>query len=189
MNKKQTLMEKAAGYLMLHAMLVMTALMPLQLAALDVQTLPVDSKAATGFTHAARVTWDDINAADASTVTLALFGIPTNSYIDRVGFYVEEGFTNGTVANTNLTFCLGVGGSTNRFYGTNYIDAGTARLLSGGSPQAYSTNLLVPYFATTSTNYLTVTFSDGAATSVVDNYAVGKVRIYWRLVDLSKYNF
>lgn len=186
--KKQTFLTKLAAGLMLHAMLVL-ALLPGVSLAVDIQSLPDESRAASGFTHGARVTWADLDAADASTVTLALFNIPTNSYIDRVAFYVEEGFTNTTVANTNLTLCLGVGGTTNRFYGTNYIDAGTARLLSGASPQSYSTNLLVPYFATTSTNYLTVTFSDGAATSVVDNYTRGKIRIYWRLVNPARIKF
>ena len=157
--------------------------------ALDVQTLPSNSQAAWGFTHAARVVIDDLDNADQSTVTIALGLIPTNCYIDRVGFSVEEGFTNNTIANTNLTLCIGVGGSTNRFYGTNYLDAGTARLLSGAAPQVYFTNLAIPYFATTSTNYITVTISDGAATSVVDNYARGKLRVYWRLVQPAKYNF
>lgn len=165
------------------------AFLALPVIALDVQNLPTDTRAAHGFTHAARVVIDDLDNADASTVTVPLMLIPTNSYIDRVAFYVEEGFTNNTIANSNLTLCIGVGGNTNRFYGTNYIDAGTARLLSGASPQAYSTNLLVPYFATTSTNYLLVVLSDGAATSVVDNYARGKLRVYWRLVQPSRINF
>jgi len=156
--------------------------------ALDVQTLPSNTAATSGFTHAARVTIDDLDNADASTVTVALGAIPTNSYIDRVAFFVEEGFTNATAANTNLTLRIGVGGNTNRFFGTNYIDGGYGGA-GGRSPQVYSTNLLVPYFATTSTNYITVTISDGAATSVVDNYARGKLRIYWRLVQPSKYNF
>lgn len=183
----EPLRQFAAG-LMVSAMLALN-LAPLTVKAVDVQTLPDTVAAVSGFTHAARVTWDDLNAADASTVTLALSPIPTNCYVDRVGYYVEELFTNSTVANTNLTICIGVGGNTNRFFGTNYIDGGTPRLLSGASPQALSTNLLVPFLATTSTNYVTVTFSDGAAASVVDNYGVGKIRIYYRIVNLSRYRF
>lgn len=188
--KRQTRFSfRFAVALMLQAILTLTLLAPFTVRAVDIQALPTSTTAASDFTHAALVTWDDLNAADASTVTLQLGPIPTNCFVDKVGFYVEEVFTNATVANTNLTLCLGVGGTTNRFYGTNYIDGGTARLLSGAAPQVYSTNLLVPYFATTSTNYVTVTVSDGAATSVVDNYATGRLRIYWRLVQLSKVRF
>ena len=192
MNKDQrhTFKRGAAGVMLLLTLFVqLSPLATLSVRAVDVQNLPEATAAFHGYTHAARVTWEDLDATDASTVTLALFAIPTNSYIDRIGFYVEQLFTNATVANTNLTLCLGVGGTTNRFYGTNYIDGGTPRLLSGASPQAYSTNLLIPYFATTSTNYVTVTFSDGAAQSVVDNYAQGKIRVFWRLVSPARVKF
>jgi hypothetical protein len=168
---------------------LLTAFTILPLSALDVQSLPIDSRAASGFTHAARVTWDDLNAADASVVTVQLFAIPTNSYIDRVGFYVEEYFTNSTIANTNLVLNLGVGGTTNRFIGSNNVDGASTRLLSGTGIQMLSTNLLVAYKSIDNTNYLIATFSDGTATAAVDNYVVGKIRIYWRLVDLSRIRF
>ena len=154
--------------------------------AVDTQALPENTRAATGFTHTALVTWDDLNNnGDLQTVTVQLGAIPTNCYIDRIGFNVEQVFTNATAASTNLCLALGVGGSTNRFYQTNYIDGGYGGA-GGRSPQAYVTNLLVPYFATTSTNYVIASFVDGANTSTVDDYTYGKIRIFWRLVQPSK---
>ena len=152
--------------------------------ALDVQTLPTSSQAASGFTHAARVTFDDLNNSDASALNVQLFLIPTNSYIDRVAYFVEENFTNAvyvpTGGATNLVLNIGVGGTTNAFFGSNTLIHARAVL---------STNMLIPYRATTSTNYLIANFSDGLQASEVDGYVVGKIRIYWRVVQPSKYNF
>jgi len=152
--------------------------------ALDVQTLPTSSQAASGFTHAARITFDDLNNADASAVNVPLFAIPTNCYIDRVAYIVDENFTNAvyvpTLGGTNLVLNIGVGGTTNAFFGSNTLIY--ARF-------AYATNMLIPYRATTSTNYLVANFSDGLQASEVDGYVVGKIRIFWRLVQPSKYNF
>jgi hypothetical protein len=152
--------------------------------AVDIQNLPTETQARSGFTHAARVTFDDLNDADASAVTLQLFAIPTNSYIDRVAFFVEENFTNAvyvpTLGGTNLVLNIGVGGTTNAFFPSNTLTY--ARF-------TYSTNMLIPYRATTSTNYLIANFSDGLQASEVDGYVRGKIRIYWRLVQPGKYNF
>ncbi len=152
--------------------------------AVDVQVLPNNTRAQSGFTHAARITWDDLNAADASVVQIQLLAIPTNTYIDRVAFYVEENFTNAayvpTLGATNLVLNIGVGGTTNAFFPSNvlsYINFGV------------NTNLLIPYKATTSTNYLIATFSDGIQASAVDGYIKGKIRIYWRLIEPEKYRF
>lgn len=152
--------------------------------ALDVQVLPSNTAATSGFTHAARVTFDDLNNADASALVVQLFAIPTNSYIDRVAYFVEENFTNAvyvpTLGGTNLVLNIGVGGTTNAFVLSNTL--AYARFV-------YSTNMLVPYRATTSTNYLVANFSDGLQASEVDGYVVGKIRIYWRVVQPSKYTF
>ena len=152
--------------------------------ALDVQSLPTETQARSGFTHAARVTWDDLNDADASAVVLQLFAIPTNSYIDRVAFVVEENFTNATyvptLGGTNLVLTIGVGGTTNVFLSSNALTYANSW---------FNTNLIGGYKAATSTNYLIACFSDGLQASQVDNYLRGKIRIYWRLVQPSKYNF
>lgn len=187
MNKKQSLTCKLAVSLMLHAMLVMTALMPLQLVALDVQTLPVDAKAATGFTHAARVTWDDLNASDNSLTTVTLMTIPTNAYIDRVAYYIEEPFTNTVAAGTNLAITIGITGTTNRFFGSNCIDGASIQVANGFTVWCLSTNLLIPYKSTTDAISLLSTF--GSTGSTVDNYTAGKVRIYWRVIEPAKYKF
>ncbi len=187
MNKKQTLMEKVASYLMLHAMLVMTALMPVQLSALDIQTLPNEAKAATGFTHAARVTWDDLNASDNSLTTVTLMTIPTNAYIDRVAYYIEEPFTNTVAAGTNLALTVGITGTTNRFFGSNCIDGASIQVNNGFTVWCLSTNLLIPYKSTTDAISLLATF--GSTGSTVDNYTRGKVRIYWRVIEPAKYKF
>lgn len=181
--KKQTMLGNVATALMLQAMLLLTALAPLQVRAVDVQTLPDTVAATSGFTHAARVTWDDLNATDASVVWVQLFQIPTNSYIDRVAYFVEDQFTNTTYAatdSTNVVLNIGVGGTTNAFFGSNTLIF---------ARQTLNTNLLVPYRATTSTNYLLATFSEGKIDSQLDNYPAGKIRIYWRLVQPTKYKF
>lgn len=158
---------------------------PLPVQAIDVQALPIEQAAATGYTHAARITWDDLNAADASAVVLQVFAIPTNSYIDRVSFYVEENFTNaayatGTSAGSNLVMTIGVGGTTNFFFGSNVLDT---------THWVGATNSLIPHKSSTSTNYLIACFSDGIQASAVDNYLIGKVRIYFRLIQPYKYKF
>lgn len=158
---------------------------PMPVWAVDIQELPTDTKARSDFTHAARVTWDDLNAADASAVVLQLFAIPTNSYIDKVAFYVEEAFTNATYATgvdagSNLVMTVGVGGTTNFFFGSNTLIHARSTL---------ATNMAVPLRATTSTNYLIACFSDGLQASQVDNYLVGKIRIYFRVVQPQKWNF
>ena len=149
--------------------------------AVDVQTLPENTQAATGFTHQAKITWDDLNATDNSATVLQLFAIPTNCYIDRVGYYMDENFTNATYVatggSTNLVLTVGVGGATNAFFGSNTLIYARSCAL---------TNLLVPYRATTSTNYLIATFSDGLQASEVDGYLVGKIRVFWRLVQPTK---
>lgn len=181
--KKQTMMGKVASALMLQAMALLTALAPIQGRALDIQTLPDTVAAVSGFTHAARVTWDDLNAADASVVAVQLFAIPTNSYIDRVAFIVEEHFTNTTYVaadSTNVVLNIGVGGTTNAFFGSNTLIFARTTL---------ATNMLVPYRATTSTNYLVATFSEGKIDSQLDNYFAGKIRIYWRVVQPTRYRF
>lgn len=152
----------------------------LSLKAVDIQTLPDTVAGQHGFTHGAYITWDDLNAADNSSTTLQLIAIPTNSYVDRVAFIVPEEFTNSTASATNLLLCVGVGGSTNAFFTTNQIDGSTTMASSGLTLWTLSTNMLVPYKSTTSTNYLIATFSAGAST--VDTYTRGKIRIYWRLV-------
>ncbi len=182
-TKEQTFMSKVASALMLQAMLLLTVLTPMQGRALDIQTLPDTVAATSGFTHAARVTWDDLNAADASVVWVQLFQIPTNSYIDRVAYIVEEHFTNTTYVaadSTNVVLNIGVGGTTNAFFGSNTLVF---------ARQTLSTNMLVPYRATTSTNYLVATFSEGKIDSQLDNYPAGKIRIYWRVVQPTKYRF
>lgn len=185
--KKQTMMGKVASALMLQAMLLVTVLAPMQGRALDIQTLPDTVAAVSGFTHAARVTWDDLNATDNAATIVQLYNIPTNAYIDRVAWVLEEGFTNSTIASTNLLLCIGTGGNTNAFFTTNQIDNSSTMLGAGLTLYSLSTNMLVPLRSTTSTNFLTATFS--AASSVVDNYAVGKIRIYWRVVQPTRYRF
>jgi hypothetical protein len=187
MNKR--IIKRQAGFwfrfsslLMLQGILTLTLMGPFPARAVDIQALPLETVSKGDFTHAAVVTWDDLNAADASAVVLQLFAIPTNSYIDKVGWYVEEAFTNATYATgvdagSNLVVTVGVGGTTNAFFGSNTIIAARAHL---------STNMLVPYRATTSTNQLIACFSDGLQATQVDNYLVGKIRIYFRVVQLSK---
>jgi hypothetical protein len=187
-NKKFSFLDKIGATLAISVILSLN-LAPLRTQAVDVQSLNDTVAGVSGFTHAARVTWDDINAADASVVQVQLFPIPTNSYIDRVAFYIEESFTNNTVASSNLVLSIGVGGTTNRFFGSNTIDGASIRIATGDTVWMLSTNLLVPYKSTTSTNWLTATFSDGAQASVVDNYVQGKVRILWRLVQPSRTKF
>lgn len=163
-----------------HAVLLTILLAPVA-QALDVQPLPLETQARTGFNYAARVTWDDLNAADNACTTLLLYPIPTNSYITRVGWYIEENFTNTTASATNLLLCLGVGGSsTNAFFTTNQVDGSDTMALSGLTLWGLSTNMLVPYKSTTSTNYLTAIFSAGAST--VDTYTRGKMTIYFHVV-------
>ncbi len=158
-----------------------------QLRAVDSQALPLETRSSFGWTHAARVTWDDLNAADNSSTTLQLGTIPTNSYVDSVGWYIEWEFTNSTASATNLLLCLGVGGSTNAFFTTNQIDGSTTMASSGLTLWSLSTNMLVPYRGTTSTNYLIATFSAGAST--VDTYTRGSIVIGWRLRQLGKFRF
>ena len=184
-KRSQRLSLRLAASLMVYATILATFLPVMPVRAVDIQALPLDSRAYSGYTHAARVTWDDLNAADASAVVLQLFAIPTNCYIDRVGFQVEEAFTNaayatGIDAGSNLVMTVGTGGTTNFFFGSNTLIAARSTL---------ATNSLVPLRATTSTNYLIVSFSDGLQAAAVDNYLVGKIRIYWRVIDLSKVRF
>ena len=169
------------------AAILLTVSTPLPALAVDVQSLPLESQAAHGFTHAARVTWDDLNASDNALTTLQLFLIPTNTYVDRVAYYIEEPFTNSTISATNLLMSIGIPGTTNRFIAGQEIDQSTTMDLSGLTIQTLSTNLLIPYKSTTSTNYLIGTFSSGAST--VDTYTRGKVRIYWRLINPAKLRF
>jgi hypothetical protein len=187
MKTKQSFTHRLAAMLMLHAMLVLTVFAPFQMQALDVQTLPTDTRASSGFTHAARVTWDDLNASDNSLTTITLMTIPTNAYIDRVAFYIEEGFTNTVAAGTNLAITVGITGTTNRFFGSNCIDGASIQVANGFTVWGLSTNLLVPYKSTTDAIALLATF--GSTGSTVDNYNVGKVRIYWRVVEPAKYKF
>lgn len=187
MNKKQTLLERFASLLMLLAILLMTVAMPFQMQALDVQALPTDTRASSGFTHAARVTWDDLNASDNSLTTLTLMTVPTNAYIDRVAFYIEESFTNTVTAGTNLHLTVGITGTTNRFFGSNCIDGASIQVANGSTVWMLSTNLLVPYKSTTDAIGLLATF--GSTGTTVDNYTAGKVRILWRLVEPAKYKF
>lgn len=187
MNKKQTLTERLASLLMLLAMLIMTVATPFQMQALDIQTLPTDTRATSGFTHAARVTWDDLNASDNSLTTVTLMTIPTNAYIDRVAFYIEEAFANTVTAGTNLALTVGITGTTNRFFGSNCIDGASIQVANGFTVWCLSTNLLVPYKSTTDAISMLATF--GSTGSTVDNYTAGKVRILWRVVEPAKYKF
>lgn len=187
MKTKQSFTFRLAAMLMLHAMLVLTVFAPFQMQALDVQTLPTDTRASSGFTHAARVTWDDLNASDNSLTTVTLMTIPTNAYIDRVAFYIEEGFTSSTAGSTNLGFTVGITGTTNRFFGSNCIDSATGNIALGSTVFCLSTNLLIPYKSTTDAISLLTTFSSTAST--VDNYQAGKIRILWRVVEPAKYKF
>lgn len=162
-----------------------SSLVPQRASAIDIQALPDTVAAVSGFTHAARVTFADLATNDASAVVFRLFNVPTNAYIDRVAFYVEEQFTNaaygtGVANGSNLVFTVGVGGTTNFFFGSNVLD--TTHLVG-------FTNSLVPHKSATSTNYLIACFSDGIQASAVDNYLVGKIRIYWRVVSPIRWRF
>jgi len=187
MNHKPSFTFRLAAMLMLHAMLVLTVFAPYQMQALDVQALPTEARASTGFTHAALVTWDDLNASDNSLTTITLMTIPTNSYIDRVAFYVAEPFVGNTNGGTNLAVTIGITGTTNRFFGSNCIDGATVPVANGVTVWGLSTNLLVPYKATTAAVNLLATF--GGTGSTVDEYTTGKIRIYWRVVEPAKYKF
>lgn len=187
MNHKPSFTFRLAAMLMLHAMLVLTVFAPYQMQALDVQALPTEARASTGFTHGARVTWDDLNASDNSVTTLTLMTIPTNAYIDRVAYYIDEGFTSATAGATNLAMMIGITGTTNRFFGSNCIDSATGNISAGYTVFCLSTNLLIPYKSTTAAVNLLATF--GSTGSTVDEYTAGKVRILWRLVEPVKYKF
>lgn len=162
-----------------HTVLALMLVAPL-VQALDVQPLPLETQSRTGFNYAARITWADLDNTDNACTIIPLYPIPTNSYITRVGFYVEEEFTNSTASATNLLLCIGVGGSTNVFYTTNQVDGSPTMALAGLTVWGLSTNMLVPYKSTTSTNYLVATLS--AASSVVDTYTRGKLAIYFHVV-------
>lgn len=187
MKQNQTLTERFASLLMLLAMLTMTVAAPFQMQALDVQVLPTDTKAASGFTHGAKVTWDDLNASDNSLTTLTLMTIPTNAYIDRVAFYIDEGFTSTVTAGTNLHLTIGITGTTNRFIGSNCIDGASIQVANGFTVWCNSTNLLIPYKSTTAAISLLATV--GSTGTSVDNYTAGKLRILWRVVEPAKYKF
>ena len=187
MNQKPSFTFRLAAMLMLHAMLVLTVLAPYQMAALDVQTLPTDTRATSGFTHAARVTWDDLNAADASVVAITLFAQATNTFIDRVAYYIEEAFTNTVAAGTNLSIHIGITGTTNKFVFSNCIDGATTVMAHGKTVYTFTTNVFLPHRAVTDGAPLIATF--GGTESSVDNYTAGKIRIYWRVVEPVKYKF
>lgn len=184
MNMKTSIWNKMGASLM-TALMVFVNFSPLY--ALDIQTLPSETAAVHGFTHAARVTWDDLNASDNSLTTVTLMTIPTNSYIDRVAFYIEEGFTNTVTAGTNLALTVGITGTTNRFFGSNCIDGASIQVNNGFTVWGLSTNLLVPYKSTTAAVNLLATF--GSTGTSVDNYTAGKVRILWRVVQPAKVKF
>ncbi len=161
------------------SMLALVLLAPLA-NALDVQPLPLETQSRNGFNYAARITWADLDNSDNACTIIPLYPIPTNCYVDRVGFYIEENFTNSTASATNLLLCIGVGGSTNAFFTTNQVDGSDTMALAGLTVWGLSTNMLVPYKSTTSTNYLVATLS--AASSVVDTYTRGKLAIYFHVV-------
>jgi hypothetical protein len=186
--RQQRLPFRIAVALMLHAM-VIALVAPLQVMAVDIQVLPSNTAGVHGFTHAARVTWDDLNAADNAATIVQLGPIPTNSYVDRVAYYVEEPFTNTAAAGTNLTLSVGVAGAPTAFFNTNFIDGSSIRVANGSTRWMLSTNLLVPYKSTTSSNYVIASFEDMFGASLVDTYTMGKVRIYWRVVEPAKIKF
>jgi hypothetical protein len=187
MNKKQPNFATRLAASLMTALMVFMNCAPLSVSALDIQALPDEARSASGFTHAARVTWDDLNASDNSLTTLTLMTIPTNAYIDRVAFYIEEPFTNTVVAGTNLALTIGITGTTNRFFGSNCIDGASIQVNNGFTVWMLSTNLLVPYKSTTDAVSLLATL--GSTGSTVDNYTRGKLRIYWRVVAPARWRF
>lgn len=67
------------------------------------------------------------------------------------------------------------------------MDGSDTMINAGKTLFMLSTNMVVPYKSTTSTNYLIATYS--AASSVVDTYVKGRMRIYWRLVQPARIDF
>jgi len=92
------------------------------------------------WTHVKKITFADFaavsSAADADTVTLQLFKIPTNSVVESVGYRLKTAF-NDDASGTALTVALGDTDDADGFVLANEVHADGTELFIGWSDGAY----------------------------------------------------
>ena len=139
---------------------------------MKVYELPAETKAATGYTHKAIITHDDLTMATANTVqTIALLDVAAGDVVNTAAVKVVTAFSDASdTAYNTTTLIVGDDGTTNRFVTSQELNVnGTEVLYKAGTntaPHAY-----------TAANTVDAVFGSMAAKSLSDIDA-GEVHVF-----------
>ena len=142
------------------------------------QALPLDTRAATGFTHVWRVKRADVTNGvihNQWRIFPQTGTFDTGDVVDRVGVYLESPFyvTNANAGSNAVFLNIGITGATNAALSQFPVASNSTTL-------AFTTNLVAPIFISAATNHLnaSITFSNSAMSAVGD---LGDIRVYFRV--------
>ena len=161
-----------------------------------IQTIPLNAeqRAATGFTHRARVTCDNLTeTATATAQVIPLLAVKAGTFVDRIAMVLVTPLSDASDAAFNdVKLTVGDGTDADRFFASNTAGTGIQLALAGTeviyhiNPVAASTaGLATAPFMYTADDTVDATFGSmtGKALNDID---VGIVDIYIRAVALNE---
>ena len=178
MNKteRNTFKRWAASLMLLLTLFAQLA--PVAVHALDVQPLPENTKAATGFTHVMNLKYSDVTngVIYSQWRVFPRSGTFANGdVVDRLGLYLESPFyvTNANAGSNAVFLNVGITGVTNACL--NNYPVG-----SNKTYHVFTTNLVAPIFISAATNFLqlSLTYSNAEMPALTSQ---GEMHLFFRV--------
>jgi hypothetical protein len=146
--------------------------------------LPFETRALTGYTHKAIVTFQDLldNDGGSTTAVVPLLNARVGDVIEKAAYDLETAFDFSDAAIDSLTLAVGDDGSTGRFIDAKQVAAdGTEILYYAGNAVATP---LAPY-AYIVANAVDALFTvSGGASPLISEVTSGSVNIYLAVANL-----
>jgi hypothetical protein len=146
---------------------------------MKVYELPAETKAATGFTHKAIVTHEDltVSTADADQ-TIALLSVAAGDVVEKAAYKLVTAFSDASDAAFNDTnVSVGDGGSTGRFIASSEVNL-------NGTEVLFAANANTTAYAYTAADTVDLLVESMAAKSLSDLDS-GEIHVYLAVTKLS----
>lgn len=143
--------------------------------------LPNETKAATGFTHKAIITSDDLtNSTDAAAQDVKVITVPAKSLVTRVAIHLATPFqkTGTSAYNTNAVI-IGDSGDTDRWLTSTEVNVNGSEVLAKAQPST----IPAAYVAATDIN---ANFASMASYDLAELDA-GELHVFFALTPLAEY--
>jgi hypothetical protein len=143
--------------------------------------LPAETKAATGFTHKAIITHEDLTqATDNTAQDVKILTVPAKSVVTSVAMHLTTPFQKtGTSAYNTNTLIIGDSGDTDRWLASTEVNVNGTEILAKAQPST------VPAAYVTATD-INANFASMASYDLAELDA-GEVEVFFSLVSLADY--